>query len=1576
MIGKQEAENDAHVVTVRDQRVEQLTASDIHVVGEFNDVFPDEIPELPPKRDIDFNVELKSGTGTKEPVSVLRPYNLSEVMESILEEESDEDWEEVPGRSSGQISESPSSTRVSGLQLTDSDVKDELEYWSTTVYCYVLGANPPFKVLDGFVKRIWGYTEIEKISFHSNGIFLVRFKTEAMKMRVLQAGPVFFDNKPVVVKEWLPESKLIREAVDMVPIWIRFYGLPLKFWRNALKKIASLVGNPIRCDSNTQLKTFLGYARIMVEVKVGDDLPEVIEFMDELDVKHRQIVHYEWRPTICTECKGMGHFSRDCRSKDKQPKGPVRGRKTWVPKKTTVPIPQPAAAVQAIVPAAAGSGAVPEQSRVKMTRSGEGPAEGVGAFVTPMPFSFHPSFSPSRIITQLTRQGGISVSSVRRTFLEVLERSIQVREVSESEVVDGLPLLENGFICHEGGRIWIVWDAMNYKVEVISNEAQVIHTRVTFLPTGVHWWLSMVYGFNRIAERIPLWESLSNMSAIVDGLWVVMGDFNNVLAMNERIGSEVTNAELRGFQTCIAACDLMDIPAHGAFFTWNNKHEVGDKVYSRINRVLVNDEWLSQFPETHTMFHSKGLFDHCPCTITLWPEVWDYQIEGNTMFQVVKKLKLLKQPLKALNAASFANIETAANVALIHLHDVQSQLHLDPSNVLLQQNEKVAAEAYRELDKARVSFLSQKAKTQWCSEGDENTSYFHSTLKARRFQNRVFCILYRHGVLQYNNAGIEKAFEDYYKSLLGTSKWVGNVHIPTVRHGVTVSETQAAELIRDVTNAEIYEALCSIPPNKSPGPDGYTSQFYKDAYSIVGKDIIKAVKEFFITGELLKQVNSTTLTLIPKKERPLSVADFRPIACCNVLYKIISKVICNRMANVLPEIISPNQSAFIKGREIVDNILICQDLVRLYNRKSCSPRCIMKMDLKKAYDSIEWQFIEQMLLALKFPAKMVQWIMKCVSSPWFTLSLNGSTFGYFQGKRGIRQSDPMSLLVFTICMEYLSRILRVVTEQLEFNYHSLCRTLKLSHLCFADDLIMFCRGDRVSIKVLLRAFATFSSVSGLEMNCDKSEIYFNGIPQGEIDYILSISGFKEGSFPFRYLGIPISYKRMAIGDCTRLVEKVVSKLRGWGAKKLSYSGRLVLIQSVLSQLHVYWARIFVIPITVLDRVTAICRNYLWSSSDQYGKAPSVAWDALRPKKFGGLGIVNCRLWNQALIGKYTWWLACKSDHLWIKWVDHVYMKGRNWQDYVPSLQLSWTWRKICAVKDIFKPGYNLNQWCDGKYTVVAGYRWLNVPKHSFIAWLFAKERLLTKDRLRAFGLPIDGVCDLCALYTENHHHLFYQCEFSIRCWDILRHWFSVSLPTQDILQWCVKWRFRSLLKKHLVFAAVVAVLYNIWRVRNLCRLDMVLHSPIQDEEEDMDEPDFSLSRNDPPELEIEDKEIEGTNQCNEFKVIPDSTITPRLDSGGMSLNSEPNEIGSSSNAEEPSTSTKWKYKSSHPMESILGNIKKGCSLDRKSTSCVATFVRPYIITWGSKKHNSIALSTAEAENIAAGLTISFLTYTF
>ncbi|XP_074282685.1 uncharacterized protein LOC141607224 [Silene latifolia] len=340
------------------------------------------------------------------------------------------------------------------------------------------------------------------------------------------------------------------------------------------------------------------------------------------------------------------------------------------------------------------------------------------------------------------------------------------------------------------------------------------------------------------------------------------------------------------------------------------------------------------------MYHLEGIFDHCPCTMKLTSEVrpqnrcfkyfnmwgkdldfldtvqanWRVPLYGYKMFQFVKKLKILKQPLKELNRAGYANIETTTKVALKHLHSKQLQLQGDPTNIDLQQAVKDAALLYKERETAMRSFLAQKAKTQWLSDGDDNTHYFHSIIKARRMQNRILGIGDMDGNTHTTSTDIEEAFIKYYKQSLGTQTKVVKVHRGIVQNG---------------------------------------KLFFKDSFDITGVDLCSAVKEFFSAGRMLKQVNSTTLTLISKKDRPLTVADFRPIACCNVVYKVISKVICARLATMLPDIISENQSAFLKGRDIVDNILICHDLVRLYKRKACSPRCLMKVDLKKAYDSVE-----------------------------------------------------------------------------------------------------------------------------------------------------------------------------------------------------------------------------------------------------------------------------------------------------------------------------------------------------------------------------------------------------------------------------------------------------------------------------------------------------------------------------------------------------------------------------------------------------------------------------------------------
>lgn len=168
-------------------------------------------------------------------------------------------------------------------------------------------------------------------------------------------------------------------------------------------------------------------------------------------------------------------------------------------------------------------------------------------------------------------------------------------------------------------------------------------------------------------------------------------------------------------------------------------------------------------------------------------------------------------------------------------------------------------------------------------------------------------------------------------------------------------------LMADVTAEEVYKTLNSMPRNKSPGPDGYTVEFFLAAWQIIGSLFVSAVQEFFHSEQLLKQLNATTLALVPKIPQPVKVTDYRPIACCNTVYKCVSKILANRLKMFLPYLISPNQSVFIAGRRIMDNILLAQEVIKDYGRNGGNPRCTIKLDIKKAFDSVNWQFILNVL---------------------------------------------------------------------------------------------------------------------------------------------------------------------------------------------------------------------------------------------------------------------------------------------------------------------------------------------------------------------------------------------------------------------------------------------------------------------------------------------------------------------------------------------------------------------------------------------------------------------------------------
>ncbi|XP_074298494.1 uncharacterized protein LOC141629377 [Silene latifolia] len=300
--------------------------------------------------------------------------------------------------------------------------------------------------------------------------------------------------------------------------------------------------------------------------------------------------------------------------------------------------------------------------------------------------------------------------------------------------------------------------------------------------------------------------------------------------------------------------------------------------------------------------------------LTTVQEEWQKSYSGYHMYCVTRKLKALKGRLKELNKECYSDVENSAILAEKEVINIQGKLIQDPLNAELIQEEIIALKSFKELNDARQSYLRQKAKTQWLEDGDANSAYFHGAIKKRCSMNKVTQIEDHNGHNCTINQSIQDAFLNYYQDLPGTSKPSEMVRQQVFNTGKCYTEAHKEILNKPVTNEEIKEAFFKVPIDKSPRPDGYTSGFFKDSWDIMGSDICSAIQDFFSTGKLLKQINATTITLIPKCERPTTVKQFRPIACCNLIYKVISKLLCNRLSVVLPDLVNENQGAFIKGR--------------------------------------------------------------------------------------------------------------------------------------------------------------------------------------------------------------------------------------------------------------------------------------------------------------------------------------------------------------------------------------------------------------------------------------------------------------------------------------------------------------------------------------------------------------------------------------------------------------------------------------------------------------------------------------
>lgn len=305
------------------------------------------------------------------------------------------------------------------------------------------------------------------------------------------------------------------------------------------------------------------------------------------------------------------------------------------------------------------------------------------------------------------------------------------------------------------------------------------------------------------------------------------------------------------------------------------------------------------------------------------------------------------------------------------------------------------------------------------------------------------------------------AILDHYREVYhadssqGPHLWVQ--HIPHL-----VSDDMNRTLLADVSDWEIKEATNSMGALRAPGPDGLNGLFFQKHWDVVGSDVCRAVRLFFQKGTLPGEINETLVTLIPKIPQAETINHLRPISCCNYIFKIISKVIVLRLKSYMGTLISHNQSAFVGGRLIQDNLLVAHEVFhKLHQRGNASKEGVaIKLDMSKAYDRLDWDFLEKTLLAYGFHSRWVSLVMKLVRSVSYTYKVNGFISPKLVPTRGLRQGDPLSLYLFILAADVLSHMVCNAKNQgliqgIQLFNGGPC----LTHLFFADDSLPLCQGN-------------------------------------------------------------------------------------------------------------------------------------------------------------------------------------------------------------------------------------------------------------------------------------------------------------------------------------------------------------------------------------------------------------------------------------------------------------------------------------------------------------------------------------
>ncbi|KAI8550987.1 hypothetical protein RHMOL_Rhmol06G0149600 [Rhododendron molle] len=663
-----------------------------------------------------------------------------------------------------------------------------------------------------------------------------------------------------------------------------------------------------------------------------------------------------------------------------------------------------------------------------------------------------------------------------------------------------------------------------------------------------------------------------------------------------------------------------------------------------------------------TNWNGTNLSDHIN-NFTKAAQDWNKNVFGN----IFRKKRWIQGRINGIHKAQETNF--AHNLQLL-----EKDLVKEFNNILFQEE----------------ALWFQKSRSKWITLGERNTRYFHLSTIIKRRRSKISILKDRNNHWMENPEVIKDHVQNYFIELFTAPNHTQGCHATYHPHP-TLDREDNEKLCMPITNTEIWSSVKNIQAYKAPGPDGIQALFYHKFWHIVGPEVCRFVHNCFNSKSIPEDMNKTFIALIPKTDNPDSIKLFRPISLCNVGYKIITKIIVARLRPMLTKIISPFQSSFIPGRTTNDNIIITQEVLHtLRGKKGRKGGMIFKIDLEKAYDKVSWKFLFDTLTFFNFNASWISIIMSCVTSVKTSILWNGEPLPEFAPGRGLRQGDPLSPYLFVLCMERLSILIN--SKRVEGSWKGIKvskNSTPLTHLFFADDLILFGQDNFTTVKAIMEVLDEFCTLSGQTVNLDKSKIFLSpNVAKNKAKRISDFCGIKLTTNLGKYLGVHLFHKRVSKHDFNHIIEKVQSRLAGWVSNTLMLSGRLTLVQSVSSTIPTYSMQTMHLPVSVCDKLDRLNRNFLWGDSPDKKKIHLVKWDKVcKSKDRGGLGIKKARNQNMAILTKLGWKISNQEEGgLWAAILRDKYLCNHSLQSWPKSRPASFIWKSIVDTKKVLEQG--------------------------------------------------------------------------------------------------------------------------------------------------------------------------------------------------------------------------------------------------------------------------------------------------